>query len=322
MRTRARTRSTGASSTPRRSRRRFRASTTSSRQLQAAGRAAAASTRTRRAPADAPDDRGAADLECDSRAAGDRRAQDAAEDDAERDPRVRPRPRARASVSPSCARRSTRAFGAPRRSASASGGLPLLARVPAPPKRFARKDRLAMVESRTARTRRRSGCCARTSSSPRLGREIRSVMITSAVEQEGKSTTIANLAVALARAGQARRARRPRPAPPVPRPFLRSRPAGTHAGRARPCDARRGARPDRARRVMSPQSTTPASSKHGGNGRGQSRVEGMLHVCRRDRFRRTPASSSATRALADDPRAAAEGRRHRPDRLAARAALR
>ena len=35
-----------------------------------------------------------------------------------------------------------------------------------------------------------------------LGRDVRSVLITSALEREGKSTTIANLAVALARSGQ------------------------------------------------------------------------------------------------------------------------
>jgi non-specific protein-tyrosine kinase len=35
-----------------------------------------------------------------------------------------------------------------------------------------------------------------------LGREARTIMVTSAVEREGKSTTMANLAVALARAGQ------------------------------------------------------------------------------------------------------------------------
>jgi non-specific protein-tyrosine kinase len=35
-----------------------------------------------------------------------------------------------------------------------------------------------------------------------LGKEARMLMVTSAMEQEGKSTTIANLAVALARAGQ------------------------------------------------------------------------------------------------------------------------
>jgi Mrp family chromosome partitioning ATPase len=35
-----------------------------------------------------------------------------------------------------------------------------------------------------------------------LGRDAQTIMVTSAVEQEGKSTTIANLAIALARAGQ------------------------------------------------------------------------------------------------------------------------
>src|SRR5205823_13627098 len=35
-----------------------------------------------------------------------------------------------------------------------------------------------------------------------LNREIQTIMVTSAVEQEGKSTTIANLGVALARAGK------------------------------------------------------------------------------------------------------------------------
>ena len=35
-----------------------------------------------------------------------------------------------------------------------------------------------------------------------VGQEIRTVMVTSAVEQEGKSTTVANLAVAFARAGK------------------------------------------------------------------------------------------------------------------------
>jgi non-specific protein-tyrosine kinase len=35
-----------------------------------------------------------------------------------------------------------------------------------------------------------------------LGKDVRTIMITSGVEQEGKSTTVANLAVALARSGQ------------------------------------------------------------------------------------------------------------------------
>ena len=82
------------------------------------------------------------------------------------------------------------------------GRIPLLARVAAPPKRFAAKNRLVMVDEpygphaepfRILRTNLDFAC---------LGREIRSVMITSAVEEEGKSTTVANLAVALARSGK------------------------------------------------------------------------------------------------------------------------
>lgn len=82
------------------------------------------------------------------------------------------------------------------------GRIPLLARVAAPPKRFADKDRLVMVDEpygpdaeafRILRTNLDFAC---------LGREIRSLMITSAIEEEGKSTTIANLAVALARTGK------------------------------------------------------------------------------------------------------------------------
>lgn len=82
------------------------------------------------------------------------------------------------------------------------GHLPLLARVTAPPKRFINTGHLAMLDepygpySETFRILRTNLEFAS------LGREIRSVMITSAVEKEGKSTTIANLAVALARAGK------------------------------------------------------------------------------------------------------------------------
>lgn len=82
------------------------------------------------------------------------------------------------------------------------GHIPLLSRVTAPPKRFIDTGRLAMLEepygpySETFRILRTNLEFAS------LGREIRSVMITSAVEKEGKSTTIANLAVALARTGK------------------------------------------------------------------------------------------------------------------------
>jgi Mrp family chromosome partitioning ATPase/capsular polysaccharide biosynthesis protein len=81
------------------------------------------------------------------------------------------------------------------------GGLPLLARIPEPSKQLRTQNRLAMVEDP-------AGVQAETFRMLRtnldfvtLDRDARTLMVTSAVEQEGKSTTIANLAVALARAG-------------------------------------------------------------------------------------------------------------------------
>jgi Mrp family chromosome partitioning ATPase len=82
------------------------------------------------------------------------------------------------------------------------GGLPLLARLPMPSKRLRAGRKLAMLEDP-------SGTQAETFRMLRtnldfvsLGRGARAIMVTSAVEQEGKSTTIANLAIAMARAGQ------------------------------------------------------------------------------------------------------------------------
>ena len=102
------------------------------------------------------------------------------------------------------------------------GGLPLLARVPVPGKKLRSENKLVMLEDP-------SGVQAETFRMLRtnldfvtLDRDVHTIMVTSAVEQEGKSTTIANLAVALARGGTARRARRPRSASPVPRQVLRA----------------------------------------------------------------------------------------------------
>ncbi len=82
------------------------------------------------------------------------------------------------------------------------GGLPLLGRVPSPSKRLSAASRLVMLEEP-------GGTQAETFRMLRTNLEFatleggaRTIMVTSAVEQEGKSTTIANLAVALARAGQ------------------------------------------------------------------------------------------------------------------------
>jgi polysaccharide biosynthesis transport protein len=82
------------------------------------------------------------------------------------------------------------------------GGLPLLARVATPSKKLRAENHLVMLDDP-------AGVQAETFRMLRtnldfvtLDRDVRTIMVTSAVEQEGKSTTIANLAVALARGGQ------------------------------------------------------------------------------------------------------------------------
>ncbi|MBA2447065.1 MAG: hypothetical protein H0V51_03470, partial [Chloroflexi bacterium] len=81
-------------------------------------------------------------------------------------------------------------------------GLPLLARVPKPPRRLQKDDRLVMLADPTSIQAEAFRVLRTNLDFARLDRSVRSVMITSAVELEGKSTTIANLAVALARAGE------------------------------------------------------------------------------------------------------------------------
>jgi Mrp family chromosome partitioning ATPase/capsular polysaccharide biosynthesis protein len=81
-------------------------------------------------------------------------------------------------------------------------GLPLLARIPAPPKELSKQDLLVMVAkprdpaAEAFRILRTNLDFARLS-----GSDVRSIVVASALEEEGKSTTCANLAVAMARAG-------------------------------------------------------------------------------------------------------------------------
>jgi polysaccharide biosynthesis transport protein len=81
-------------------------------------------------------------------------------------------------------------------------GLPLLARLPTPPRQLRRTRELPiLVEPRSASAE--AVKKLRTNLEfLNLERETRVIMITSALEQEGKSTTIASLAVALARSGR------------------------------------------------------------------------------------------------------------------------
>lgn len=80
-------------------------------------------------------------------------------------------------------------------------GLSLLARIPHPERRLRRKNRLVMLADpfgRHAETFRRLKTNLELAN---LEKQARMIMVTSAVEQEGKSTTAANLAVAFTRAG-------------------------------------------------------------------------------------------------------------------------
>jgi polysaccharide biosynthesis transport protein len=87
------------------------------------------------------------------------------------------------------------------REISTETGLPLLARIPTPVRRLSRANRLVMLadpygaQSESIRALRANIEYAQQQS------EARTIMVTSALEREGKSTTSANLAVALTRAG-------------------------------------------------------------------------------------------------------------------------
>jgi Mrp family chromosome partitioning ATPase len=81
-------------------------------------------------------------------------------------------------------------------------GLPLLARLPEPPRRLARQQALAMLEEPKSEHAEPFRILRNNLEFSRLERDARTIMITSAIEGEGKSTTIANLAVAAARGGK------------------------------------------------------------------------------------------------------------------------
>jgi polysaccharide biosynthesis transport protein len=80
--------------------------------------------------------------------------------------------------------------------------LPLLARLPEPPRKLRADHRLAMLAEPTGVQAEAFRMLRTNLEFASLGKDMRTIMITSGVEQEGKSTTIANLAVALARAGR------------------------------------------------------------------------------------------------------------------------
>lgn len=81
-------------------------------------------------------------------------------------------------------------------------GLPLLGRVPAPPRKLRSENRLVMLAAPSSPDAESFRMLRTSLELATFERDIRTVMITSSVEQEGKSTTAANLAIAIARGGQ------------------------------------------------------------------------------------------------------------------------
>jgi polysaccharide biosynthesis transport protein len=81
-------------------------------------------------------------------------------------------------------------------------GVPLLARLPGPSKQLQRTDGLVMLENPTSAEAEAFRVLRTNLDFANLERGARSIMITSALEEEGKSTTVANLAIAAARTGR------------------------------------------------------------------------------------------------------------------------
>jgi Mrp family chromosome partitioning ATPase len=80
-------------------------------------------------------------------------------------------------------------------------GIPLLARLSDPPRKLSRAQRLVMLHDPASAQAEAFQMLRANVDFAGLGLGIRTLMITSCVDEEGKSTTIANLAVALARNG-------------------------------------------------------------------------------------------------------------------------
>jgi succinoglycan biosynthesis transport protein ExoP len=81
-------------------------------------------------------------------------------------------------------------------------GTPLLSRIPTPTRAMRKDNRLAMADDDDPRYSEAYRKLRVNFDFANVRTQARTVMVTSALEQEGKSTTIANLAIAMARAGR------------------------------------------------------------------------------------------------------------------------
>jgi tyrosine-protein kinase len=81
-------------------------------------------------------------------------------------------------------------------------GLPLLAQVPGPPRRLRGSDRLVMLAEPSAPEAEAFRMLRTNLDFVTVDRRAKRILVTSAVDREGKSTTAANLAITLARGGR------------------------------------------------------------------------------------------------------------------------
>ena len=152
-------------------------------------------------------------------------------------------------------------------------GLPLLARLPEPPRRLRKANQPVMLAEPNSVAAEPFRMLRTNLDFVRLDRDVKTIMVTSAVEAEGKSTTAANLAIALARAGQ----RVVLVDLDLRRPFihrffgLAARPGLTHVALGH-------ASLDEAIAPVPLVVDTAASGARGRNGNGTARVEGVLEV--------------------------------------------
>ena len=152
-------------------------------------------------------------------------------------------------------------------------GLPQLARIPAPRRKISRKNGLVTIEEPNSANAEAFRILRTNLDFVDLDRQARMIMVTSAVEGEGKSTTAANLAVTLARSGR----RVVLVDLDTRRPFLHEFFGLRARGRA---DARRaGLQRARGRRSSASRSRVAHQqglTETGGNGAGK--VDGVLDV--------------------------------------------
>ena len=176
-------------------------------------------------------------------------------------------------------------------------GLPLLGRLSAPPRALRKKDRIVTLEQPDGPDAEAFRVLRTNLAFADIDRRARSIVVSSAIQGEGKSTTVANLAVTLATRRPARDPRRPRLPPPVRRALLRPADLARRDRRdPRRGTARRRAGADQAAPGPAKRGAAPASNGNGnghaaGNGHAQrQRPTATQRPCERQRDCEPPAA--------------------------------